>query len=371
MITTPTARPAAKSLVFGLLTFTLFLGGFLLPACSAQEGASAGSQDSGGKVLAKVEGKEITEQEVLDKAQAQLEQAEAQLVQCQADYERSKYQILESSVREMVDDVLLQNEAAKRGISKEELVAAEVDGAVQEVTDEEVDTWYEENKARLRGSPKEQIAPQIKQFLGQQRHQEAYDDFIKGLKEGAKVALFLEPPRTQVESAGHPAKGPETAPVTIVEFSDFECPFCARVVPTLEQVKKQYGDKVRIVFRQFPLAMHPHAPKAAEASLCAAEQGKFWEMHDAMFNDQRALTVDDLKAKAASLELDAEKFNQCLDSGEMAEQVRADMQAGQKAGVSGTPAMFVNGRLVSGAVPFENIAEVIDSELELEAAKSE
>jgi protein-disulfide isomerase len=374
MNTTPTAKPAAKSLVFGLLTFALLMGGFLLPACSAQEGGAAdsgSSGDDGSKVLAKVDGKEITRQEVLDNAKAQMEQAEAQLTQCQANYERAKYQIVEASVREMVDNALLDAEAAKRGISRDELVAAEVDGMVAEVTDEDVDTWYNENQARLRGAPKEQIAPQIKQFLTQQRQQEAHDNFIKSLKEGSKVALYLEPPRTEVETEGHPAKGPENAPVTIVEFSDFECPFCSRVVPTLEQVEKEYGDKVRIVFRQYPLPMHPNAPKAAEASLCAQEQGKFWEMHDAMFADQRGLGVDALKAKAAEIGLDTEKFNQCLDSGQYAEAVQADMQAGQKAGVTGTPAMFVNGRLVSGAVPFENIAEVIDAELDLHAAKAE
>jgi protein-disulfide isomerase len=151
--------------------------------------------------------------------------------------------------------------------------------------------------------------------------------------------------------------------VTIVEFSDFQCPFCSRLLPTMEQVKQKYGDKVRIVFRQYPLPMHPNAQKAAEASLCANEQGKFWEMHDAMFKNQQELAVDNLKSKAAALGLKAETFNQCLDSGKYAAQIQGDIKAGSAVGVSGTPAMFINGRFISGAVPLEQITSVIDDEL--------
>ena len=159
--------------------------------------------------------------------------------------------------------------------------------------------------------------------------------------------------------------GPIDAPVTIVEFSDFQCPFCSRVIPTLKQIEESYGDKVRLVFRQFPLhRLHPQAQKAAEASLCADDQGKFWEMHDAMFADQRGLAVDSLKAKAAELELDTATFDECLDSGKYAERIETDLAEGAAVGVTGTPAMFINGRFLSGAVPYEQIAAVIDQELE-------
>lgn len=359
-------KPLAKSLGLGFLTFALLAGGFLLPACSAQEGSAeaVGGGDAGdAEVLATMNGEDITLGDVREEVGNQLEQVEAQLVQCQANYERSRYQALEGGVRQVVESRLLDAEAEKRGISKEDLLAAEVEAVVEPVTDEQAEAWYGENQARLRGTY-EQLAPQIKDFLQRQRQQEAHDSFIDSLKEGTKVSYRLDPPRVEVESEGFPAKGPADAPVTIVEFSDFECPFCSRVVPTLEKVKEEYGDKVRIVFRQFPLAMHPNAPKAAEASLCAAAQDKFWEMHDLMFEEQRQLTVADLKAKAERLELDTEQFNQCLDSGEYTDEVQTDMQAGQRAGVTGTPAMFVNGRLVSGAVPFEQVAEVIDSELD-------
>jgi protein-disulfide isomerase len=156
--------------------------------------------------------------------------------------------------------------------------------------------------------------------------------------------------------------------VTIVEFSDFQCPYCSRLTPTLEQVMSKYGNKVRIVFRQFPLPIHDKAAKAAEAALCANEQGKFWEMHDAMFKDQGGLAVDGLKTKAATLGLNAQSFNSCLDSGKETPAVQADLKAGQQAGVQGTPAMFVNGRFINGAQPYETIAGIIDDELKRKGA---
>ena len=167
-----------------------------------------------------------------------------------------------------------------------------------------------------------------------------------------------------VEDAGFPSRGPENAPVTIVEFSDFECPYCSRVVPTLEQIIETYGDRVRLVFRQFPLNnIHPNAQKAAEASLCANDQGKFWEMHDLMFKEQKSLELEQLKEKAARLELDVEAFNGCLDSSKYADVVMSDQESASQIGVSGTPALFINGRFLSGAQPYEQLSAVIDEEL--------
>jgi protein-disulfide isomerase len=333
----------------------------LLPACSAQTG-SAMEGDAPSGVLARVNGQDVTEAEVTEKSKPLLDNAEAQLNRCQADYKQARYEIYENGVKQVIEERLIAAEAQKRGVSAEDLVATEVTNKLQPVTDADVDAWYQENQARLRGRAKEEIADQIKSFLEETRKQEAHSDFVNGLRKEAQVTFLLEPPRVSVEAVG-PSRGPESAPVTIVEFSDFECPFCSRVNPTLEQVKKEYGDKVRVVFRQFPLNIHPNAPKAAEASLCAHEQGKFWEMHDLMFAEQRQLTVPDLKTKAERISLDTARFNECLDSGKYAPQVQKDLAAGTQAGVSGTPAMFVNGRLVSGAVPFEAIAEVIDMEL--------
>jgi protein-disulfide isomerase len=164
-------------------------------------------------------------------------------------------------------------------------------------------------------------------------------------------------------AADDPGKGPATAPVQIVEFSDFQCPFCSRVVDTVKKIEDVYGDKVRVVFKQFPLPMHNQAAKAAEAAECAREQGKFWEMHDKLFANQRALAPENLKQYAADLTLDKDKFAACLDQSKMKDGIAKDMAAGSAAGVTGTPAFFVNGRFVSGAVPFENFKQLIDEEL--------
>jgi protein-disulfide isomerase len=166
----------------------------------------------------------------------------------------------------------------------------------------------------------------------------------------------------EVEAKG-PARGPANALVTIVEFSDFQCPYCSREVPVIERVMKDYDGKVRLVFRHYPLDFHPFAQKAAEAGACAQDQGKFWELHDKMFTNQNKLGVDDLKGYAKSLGMDPSKFDQCLDSGEKKALVEEDMKAGSAAGVSGTPAFFINGVFINGAQPYEQIKQAVDREL--------
>ncbi|MDP9120506.1 MAG: thioredoxin domain-containing protein [Acidobacteriota bacterium] len=338
-------QTALRPLVPGVLILVLALGAWL-PACSAQ--------DSSGKVLAKVNGQTITEADV--KAHA----AES-LAQLDHDYQQHRHDLIESELQQLVRDRMVEAEAAARKLGKDQILA-EIKPA--DVTDAQVDAFYEQNKARIPpGTTKEQVAPQIRQFLQQQGQTEAKEKFYTSLEAKYKAEYLLEPLRVDVVAAGFPAKGGANAPVTIVEFSDFQCPFCSRVVPTLEKAMAQYGDKVRLVFRQYPLPMHPNAAKAAEAALCANEQGKFWQMHDAMFKDQSGLAVDALKSKAAGLGLNATQFNACLDSSKEAEAVKSDMQAGSSAGVSGTPALFINGRFLNGAVPYEQVSKVIDDEL--------
>lgn len=156
-------------------------------------------------------------------------------------------------------------------------------------------------------------------------------------------------------------KGDKNAPVTLVEYSDFECPFCGRVQPTLEQVLDEYKGQVKLIFRHYPLSFHPNARKAAEASECAAEQGRFWEMHDKMFENQQALSVDNLKDYAKELGLNTSNFDKCLDDGKYAQKIQDDIAEGSQYGVQGTPATFVNGELISGAQPYDNFKSVIDS----------
>jgi protein-disulfide isomerase len=159
--------------------------------------------------------------------------------------------------------------------------------------------------------------------------------------------------------------GGKDAKVTIVEYSDFECPFCSRAYPTVKQVMDTYGDDVRLVYRHYPLSFHPQAQKAAEASECAADQGKFWEFHDLVFANQDLLQggLTQMKKWAADLKLNTGKFNSCLDSGEKADKVLTQMNEGSALGVSGTPGFFINGVSVVGAQPFSTFKQIIDQEL--------
>lgn len=158
-------------------------------------------------------------------------------------------------------------------------------------------------------------------------------------------------------------RGAADAPITIVEYSDFECPYCSRHTPTIEQILDAYPDQVRVIFRHFPLSFHQNAQKAAEASECAAAQGKFWEMHDKLFalNDAGSLSVDSFKSAAGELGLNQTTFDTCLDTGTYAQKVQDSFDSGVAYGVEGTPATFVNGQLVSGAVPFSSFQTMIDS----------
>ena len=349
----------------GRRTLLLLLSGALLLAFGwmLAVGDSLRAQDAKAPTQAAlVSGQVITIAEVEAKAADRLEQLDLQRQQMEIRFNQERQNALLETVQQMVEERLLSLEATAAGKSAEQLVAENTKAA--EVTDADVDAFYAQLQAqRPQGLPaKEAIAAQIRTHLQGQKAQEARAAYIDGLRAKYKAETFLTEPRLEVAADG-PAKGPADAPVTIVEFSDFECPYCARVVPTLEQVKEKYGDQVRIVFRQFPLDMHPNAAKAAEAALCANEQGKFWEMHDAMFADQKKLAVADLKATAGTLGMDAAAFGSCLDSGKHGPKVKEDMKAGVLAGVSGTPALFVNGRFLNGAVPFEAIAEVVDDEL--------
>ena len=206
--------------------------------------------------------------------------------------------------------------------------------------------------------------PPNPQVSTEQKTARAQDEFVRRLAEQRNVEYLLKPYRVNFDGEGFPSVGPSDAPITLVEFSDFECPFCSQFVATLEEVKKKYGDQVRLVFRQFPLSIHANAPKAAEASLCAEDQDKFWPMHDLLFEEQSRLDVAALKEKAGRLALNRTEFDHCLDSGKHAEQVKKDMRAGGMVGVTGTPALFVNGiPAPSGALPYEAVSAFIEDEL--------
>ena len=213
---------------------------------------------------------------------------------------------------------------------------------------------------------------QIRGHLQNQKLTAKREEFLKSLRSQAKVVVNLKPPpvfRVAVSVDGAPFKGPAKAPVTIVEFSDFHCPFCRRVIPTLAQLESQYGEKIKLVFRDFPIeSLHPGAIKAHEAARCANEQGKFWPYHDKLFAGPSSSSPELFKGLAKEVGLDAVAFETCLGSGKYQAAIKQDIEEGNRVGVTGTPAFFINGRLISGAQPLEAFARVIDDELARGAA---
>jgi protein-disulfide isomerase len=277
--------------------------------------------------------------------------------------ENERYEALKEGLDEMVAEELFAQEAKARGVTPEALEKQEVAAKVAEPTDAEIQKVYDDNKAQLGGQTLEQIKPRIVQYLKQQKESERQDAFVKELKAKYKTTVALRPPTVEVSTAGRPAKGPAKAPVTIVEFSDYQCPFCKRAENVVDQVVKTYGDKVRVVFGHYPLPMHPDARPAAEAATCAGQQGKFWEYHEKLFANANALGSDKLKAYAHEVGLDAAKFDQCIAKNEGKAAVDKDIAEAGSVGVTGTPAFFINGRMLSGAQPFEKFKDVIDEEL--------
>ena len=308
--------------------------------------------DPATEVVAKVGDKSIT--------RAQLTQEAASAL---AKVRQQEYEILSQQLDQMVDEMLLEDLAKKEGKTVDQIVDERVEKKVSAPTDEQIQKFYNENPRLVQGQPLDQVKPRIIQQLQQQEKQKLYVEMMDGLAKQTPVVVLLDPPRTVVSADDDPVRGPKDAPVQIIMFSDYQCPFCSKVEETMKQVREKYGDKVALVFRDFPLSFHNRAQKAAEAAGCAGEQGKFWEMHDKMFANQRALEPANLDTYATEIGLDMTKFKACLDSGQRAPEVAADMKAGQAVGVTGTPAAFVNGRFVNGAQPYEAFAKIIDDEL--------
>jgi protein-disulfide isomerase len=331
-----------------------------LAACtSAQtapaEQAPAQTQDA---VVAEVGGRKITLKEVDERWQSMDPGERARVTQLM-------YQHRRNVLEQMVGDLVIEDAAKAANLTVPQYLEQETKKRLQPVSDADVQQFFDANKERAQGRTLDQLRQPIQEFLVSQRQQQARAQLVDDLtKKGGSVRVLLDPPRQNIDvAATDPVKGPASAPITIVEYSDYQCPFCARVNPTLERIVQAYGDKVKIVFKDFPLPNHLEAPKAAEAAHCAGEQGKYWQLHDRMFANQQALHIPQLKEYATGLELDMNAFNQCLDSGKHAGRVAENMKAGEALGVQSTPTLYVNGRPVVGAQPFEMFKAIIDEEL--------
>ncbi|HEY0080707.1 MAG TPA: thioredoxin domain-containing protein [Pyrinomonadaceae bacterium] len=284
--------------------------------------------------------------------------------------QKSVYDLRRSDVELKINDILLEQEAQKRKVTTKALLEAEVSAKTPTVTEAQAQTFFNENKQRINGDFT-QVKPQLIQYLQSQEAQKAENAFARQLRQTATIQTFLTAPESPVFKVAiddQPMKGNPAATVTVVEFTDYQCPSCAQVNPVLERLMTEYADRAKFVVRDYPLAQHENAFKAAEAAEAAREQGKYWEYTSILFRNQSALEVDKLKAYATQLGLDRAKFDAALDSGRFADKVYRDLSEGTRVGVNGTPTLFINGRRVEDR-SYEGMKAMIEAELKKSARK--
>ena len=306
-------------------------------------------------VAAKVGDIEISNKELMDGIESEV-----------FEHESKAFEVKFNKLKNVLLQKLVDKDPRKKGISNEEFFEKYVAKNVN-ISDKEIDAFIKDQSI-----PEEHINPQVREkirnYLGMERKKESVDNWLAEQTKKSPVEVYIPKPRRPtfpVEVGNAPFAGDKDAKVVIVEYSDFQCPFCAKGADLLKKIKQKYGKKVKVAFKNFPLPFHNHAEQAAVASLCANEQSVdlFWKMHDEMFAHQDELDAEGLKKMAKKIGAKAEAFNACLDGKKHLDQVKADMEEGKKIGVKSTPTFFVNGQLISGAQPVEVFAEIIDEEL--------
>lgn len=292
---------------------------------------------------------------------------QGQLTKLEVDYLTNKHQTESQALEQLMMKAVLEAEAKARGVADvDALLKIEVEDKVTNPTEDEVRAHYAVLQRNLRGAAYEEVADRVRQDLTRRRQGDRFGAYFEELKAKYEANTSLpmpNMPRIQVSVDDDPMKGNPDAKVTIIQFAEFQCPYCGKADEVVDQVLKKYDGKVRMVFRDFPLGFHDRAIPAAVAANCAGEQGKYWEMHRAMMTDQRALEEADLLGHATKLQLDLGKWNTCRQDPKQAAEVQKDMEDGSAAGVTGTPAFFINGIMLSGALPIEEFEAVIDREL--------
>ncbi len=314
----------------------------------------AGDGPASSKLIARIGDTVLTEEQLRNEMGAELSQIENRL------YALEKYWVERKG-----QELLFEQAARAAGLSRAEWEAREIDQKTP--PPDEARARQLMGQFAKPGVDSMEALKQATEALANQNRQSRRNEVYQELAKKTKVELLVvkpSAPRVKVTYGPHdPVRGDNKAPVTIVEFTDFQCPYCKRAVETLERVKDAYPKEVKIVARQYPLPAHDRARPAAEAALCANEQGKYWEYRERLFSDQSKLSDADLRQSAKNVQLDEEKFVQCLSEGRYAQQVRTDFAEGQKYGVTGTPAFFINGELISGAQPFANFDQAIKTAL--------
>jgi len=308
--------------------------------------------EDGARVFAIVNGENITSAKI-----------EEDLLPLIFNVQMEIYKLRKSSLDVKINDALLEKEAQNRKVTTRALLDAEIGGKIKKVTEADARDFYEKNKDKIQGDYA-QYKDKIINYLGQLEEQKAESAFAEQLRKSAKIEIYLKEPVAPVLSIAtddRPTRGKPDAPVTIIEFTDYQCPSCGALHPIIEQLVGEYGERLRLVIRDFPLDRHENAFKAAEAAEAAREQGKYWEYINILFHNQNALGVDKLKEYATQIGLDRSKFDAGLDSGKFADSVKRDLNDGNRLGIDSTPTVFINGRKFTGEKTHDNLKAAIDS----------
>lgn len=336
----------------------------LFVACHGLVIAADASTPPASAPVATVDGRPLSYSALLAKTKVETDQMAAQrdaeIREITLSTARDRAAYVDKQLNVLVDDKVLALEAAAKKATPAALLAALPDPPV---TDAQMLAFYDAQKSQI-DAPFERIKIQMRQYLQKQAVEQVRRAYYDALRKKYGVKLLLPPLREHVDAAG-PARGAADAPITIVEFSDFQCPFCGRMEPELQKLLGAYPRQVRLVYRNFPLeSLHPDALHAAQAGVCAGRQGKFWPMHDLMFAEQNALSIPALKEKAKRVGLDSKRFDHCLDTGEAMPVIKEDQAAARRLGLSGTPSTFVDGRFLNGAVSYEELTAMVNDELQ-------
>jgi len=299
--------------------------------------------------VATVDGQPIYDEDLASTVEGQLQPLRNQ-----------EYEIKRKALDSLIEQKMLEAAAKKKGLTTEKLLDQEVNSKVPDPSEAELEGYYLGLKVNR---PLAEVKTQLRDAYKQAKIQQARQDYMKSLRADSNVVVLLSAPRVEVAYDPARLRGNPKAPVMIVEFSDYQCPYCHQAEPTVKEVLAKYGDKVSLSYRDFPLtAIHSQAMIAAVASRCALEQGKFWEYHDQLFTSSK-LEKGDLIDYARNLKLDGKQFESCLTSEKYKADIDKDTEAGRKSGVNGTPGFFINGVFLSGSQPKDAFSRVIDDEL--------
>jgi len=320
-----------------------------LPVAPAFSSPAAISEPAGDAIIAIVDNKPVTLAELERKHPSALFQAR------NAFYEAEK-----KAVDDYMEEVLLERQAQKENVTVEELLQRHVNSTIaKDPNDEALRVYFEGLDT---AEPFETVRPKIAEHLRERRIAKAKAAYMQNLRGQIPVVLQLNIPRALISLENTPVRGDINAPVKLVEYADYECPYCQQIQPTLDKLEAEYKGRLAFGYKDVPLPNHPHAQKAAEAAHCAGVQSKYWEFHDLMMTTKE-IEVAQLKEGARKLGLDAQAFDTCLDSGQQAARVKVQLDEATKLGLQGTPSFFLNGRYFSGGMSYEQLQQLVEAEL--------